>query len=207
MAELLASYWRLPGISGRTTKTAYLDLFDNGISANVVLFVDRFKLQLPKWVLRDFLSLSAVIYPDALINRRENPERVKIEDVMTERLASAGFKYRPGHERTFLPDSRTDPNSALEPVAGDPARTTPNPMTNVDLARDGEPLAMWKMILPDRAAAEADGADLSKWSGVHKVEDDYGWSAFEVIMSGWLQAAYRERDMLRAQVKELKAAR
>jgi len=199
MSELLASYWRMPGISGRTTKTAYLDLFDNGISANVVLFVDRFKLQLPKWVLRDFLSLGAVMYPDAPVNRRENPERVEVKDVMTERLTAAGFRYRPGHEHTYLPAARTDPDAALE------AMVTPEPITRAELARDGEPLAMYKMILADRHGAEADGADLSKWSGVHKMEDGYGWSAFEVIMSGLLQAAYRERNMLRAQVKDLEA--
>jgi len=113
----------MPVISGRSTKTAYLDLFDNGISANVVLFVDRFKLQLPKWVLRDFLSLSAVVYPDAPVNRRENPERVEIKDAMSERLTAAGFRYRPGHAHTHLPDARTDPDATLE------AMVTPGTMT------------------------------------------------------------------------------
>ena len=194
----------MPVKSGRTTKTAYLDLFDNGISTNVVLFVDRFRLQLPKWVLRDFLSLGTVIYPDAPINRRENPERVEIKDVMTERLTAAGFRYDPGHAHTLLPNSRSDPNSVLESMSRE---DPPEPMTKADLARDGEPLAMYKMILADRTAAEVDGADLSLWSGVHKVEDDYGWSTFEVIVSGWLQAAKRDRVILRARVKELEGER
>jgi hypothetical protein len=155
--------------------------------------MDRWKMQIPKWVMRDFLSLGAVMYPDAPLNRRENPEHVVIEDAMTTRLAAAGFRYNPGHTHTYLPDAGTDPNTTLEP------------MTKADLARDGEPLAMYKTILTDRTAVEVSGVDLSKWSGVHKVKDDYGWSAFEVVMSGWLQAAQRERNALRARVKELEA--
>jgi len=158
----------MPVISGRTTKTAYLDLFDNGISANVVLFVDRFKLQLPKWVFRDFLSLAAVMYPDAPINRRENPERVLVEDVMTERLGVAGFRYNPGRTHTHLPESRTDPNAAFESMM-----TTPAPATRADLARAGSIDKMFQMIISDIKQAEQGGADVCA---------THGWTNFEVAI-------------------------
>lgn len=191
MAKLLASYWRMPVNSGRTTKTAYLDLFDNGISANVVLFVDKFKLQIPKWVMRDFLSLGAVMYPEAAINRRANPERVLIEDVMKERLASAGYRYAPGRTNTLLPDARTGPDAALEHAS------------RADLARAGDHNEVFRMILADIAAAEHGGSNLSVSSSMHKVRDDYGWTRFEVAASRWIQKTQREQDALRAQVAEL----
>ena len=192
MSELLASYWRLPVKSGRTTKTAYLDLFDNGISANVVLFVDRFKLQLPKWVLRDFLSLGAVVYPDALINRRENPGRVLIEDGMTERLTAAGFRYNPGQVYTHLPDARTDPNATLESVnGGAPAETAAKPVTRVDVARAGGHNEMFRMILQDVGSVKKEG------SGVNEVMKKFGWTDFEVTAAVHIEKLHEERDMLR----------
>ena len=181
----------MPVNSGRTTKTAYLDLFDNGISANVVLFVDKFKLQIPKWVMRDFLSLGAVMYPEAAINRRANPERVLIEDVMKERLASAGYRYAPGRTNTLLPDARTGPDAALEHAS------------RADLARAGDHNEVFRMILADIAAAEHGGSNLSVSSSMHKVRDDYGWTRFEVAASRWIQKTQREQDALRAQVAEL----
>jgi hypothetical protein len=170
-----------------------LDLFDNGISANVVLFIDRWKMQIPKWVMRDFLSLGAVMYPDAPLNRRENPEHVSVEEVMTARLAAAGFRYNPGNAHTYLPDAGADPGAVLEHTS------------RADLTRAGKPSEMYKVILADVAAAERGGADLSKWSGVQKLIDDYGWTGFEVLAVRELRRTYRERNALRNHVKELEA--
>lgn len=209
MSELLASYWRTPIKSGRTTKTAYLDIFDNGISANVVLFVDKFKLQLPKWVLRDFLSLAVVVYPEAAINRRAHPERVEIKDVMADRLAAAGFRYNPGRAHTYLPDSRTDPNTVLESRGKmDETRTTPEPESRAERARRGDHNEMYRMIRKDIEEAKRGGADLTKWSGIDEVMKCAGWTLYEVISAIWVRNATRERNMLRAQVvKHRKEAR
>jgi len=188
----------MPVISRQTTKTAYLDLFDNGISTNVVLFVDRFKLQLPKWVLRDFLSLGTIIYPDAPINRRENPERVEIKDAMTERLTAAGFRYRPGHAHTCLPDARTDPDATLE------AMVTPGTMTRVDLARAGDPNKMYRMILEDAKEVRREGADTNKMSGKMLIVER-GWTLYEVIGALQVRRMGPELDALRKRVAELEA--
>lgn len=193
MSTLLASYWRSPVPSNRATKTAYLDLFDNGISANVVIFIDRWKMQIPKWVMRDFLSLGGVMYPDAPLNRRENPEHVIVEDVMKDRLAAAGFRYNPGHTHSCLPDAGTDPGVVLEHTS------------RTDLARAGKPDDMYQAILADIDTTIRGGADPSKWAGVQKVIADYGWTHFEVSASRSLRHAYREQNTLRKRVKELEA--
>jgi len=190
MSKILASYRRTPIISGRKTKTAYLDLFDNGISANVVMFVDRFKLQIPKWVMRDFLSLAAVVYPEAAINRRVYPERVEIKDAMLEQLAIAGFRYNPGQMRTYLPDAMTDPNSTLESVSGgDSAGIIPELTTKADIARAGKPSEMYQMIRSDIEQAEQEGAEIKTWAGIDKVVE-HGWTRFEVYMSAAMMGKF-----------------
>ena len=143
--------------------------------------------------------MGTIIYPDAPINRRENPERVEVKDVMTERLAAAGFRYAPGHAHTYLPDARTDPDATLE------AMITPEPMTRADIARAGEPNEMYREILKDAEEVEREGADIGTKSGRMLIVEKGGWTLYEVIGALQVKRLGPEVDALRKRVAELEA--
>lgn len=176
MSELLASYWRIPVPSNRHTKTAYLDLFDNGISANLVVFVDRWRLQIPKWVVYDLLGLARVVYPDAPIFRRQNPERVKIETVMHEHLVASGYCYEP---------KRYDPKSVgvvFPDVAAAPCDVFGR-LSKADRFRwRGNIQKMIREIVPDVFDS---GSDITTRKGRDVVTVQYGWSGYEQVTALW----------------------
>jgi hypothetical protein len=165
----LVAWWCKPRLVPRTSAVCYVALYDDGRSPNIVITAGNQQVQLPKWLMRDLLSLSYVAYPRQRLVRR-NTHAVTVFPAMTDMLTANELKYDPGNVRTDLTEVPLDPEGTFDHV----------PRAN--LARGGDHNAMYRMILDDIAEAEAAGANVAKRSGVAKVVKDYGWNAFEVVM-------------------------
>lgn len=174
MSELLAHYWfnatRIP----RKSKTSYISLYDNGRSANIIVIMGGCKVHVPKWLMRDFISLSFVAYPNQRFVRR-SPYHVEIMEELEEILADAGLHYDPGGLRGTV---RTN----ISEVPIDP-KITLDPESRTNLARMGNHNDMIQMISDDITQS---GANVSKMSGIEKVRKEYGWTTFEVVMTAYV---------------------
>ena len=175
MSVLLADYWFNATRIFRTSSTSYASLYDDGRSANIVVMMGGLKVQLPKWLLRDYISLSFVAYPNQMFVRR-NPYHVRISDEMREMLAGAELHYDPGGIRgtveTNVDGVPIDPQIVLDPES------------RTNLARMGDHNTMFRMIVDDIADADADTA---KRSGVKAVSKRYGWTQFEIVMATYVR--------------------
>lgn len=171
MSTLLAEYWFNATRIFRRSNTSYISLYDDGRSANIIVMMGDYKVQVPKWLMRDYISLSLVAYPNQRFNR-QNPYHVAIPEKMEEILADAGLHYDPGGLRGTV---RTN----IDEVPIDP-QITLDPESRTNLARMGDHNKMIRMISADITQS---GANVSKRSGVEKVRKKYGWTTFEVVMT------------------------
>lgn len=171
MSKLLANYWFNATRIFRQSNTSYFSLYDDGRSANAVLMMGSLRVQIPKWLMRDYLSLSLVAYPNQRLVRR-NPYHVDVSMDMIKILADEGLYYDPGGVRgtvkTNISNVEIDPQSVLDTAS------------RANLARVGDHNKMLRMIADD---IEKSGADVSIRAGVEQVQKQYGWTQFEVVMT------------------------
>lgn len=176
MTELLAEYWFNSTRVFQNSNTSYISLYDDGRSANIIVIMGGYKVQLPKWLMRDYISLSFVAYPKQRFVRR-NPYHVTILDNMKKMLANTGLYYDPGGlrgtVRTNISGVLIDPDIVFDQDS------------RANIARIGDHNDMLRMISDDIIES---GANITKRSGVEEVRKKYGWTTFEVVMAAHVQS-------------------
>lgn len=180
-SQRLASYWVNRGQEiKRNAETSYISLYDDGRSANVVVFMGNQKLQFPKWLMRDYLSLSQIIYPDQHLRRQNlNLKRLEVTDVMKSHLTAAGMQYDPGVSRTQLENVDIDPEKAFDRL------------TRAEIARSNDDVTtLLRKIVSDIREI---GADVTTRSGVGAVQGEYGWTHFEIIVAWHILQAQEKK--------------
>lgn len=166
-SEKLASYWIMPQPIKRSSKSTYVNMYNDGRSANVVVLMGNLKAQVPKWYLRDLLSLSYVVYPDQSMDRRGiDLKRVEVTPAMKKYLDDAGMQYEPGILYTKLAAADIDPSNTFDKL------------TRADKMRSDSPTNILKAILHD---IKHNGVDVMTDDGLARVMNAYGWTEFEIV--------------------------